>query len=267
LRSRRILACTSLFTLLLAAGCTSSSDGSAADTADIVIGASLEVTGPGSEVGQVYKRALELRVAQLNASNTLDGRHIRLEVKDNKGDAASATSQMSDFAANGSVTAAIMGAGAKIAAGAGKTANDKKLPAIALSPVADVSKTSADAAYLFKLAPNVDQDSSVILSTVPGFPGSLANKTVGVAHSDDDYGQLALEAFTAEIPGGGTGNTKITKVVLPADDAQLATAVKPLAPTSKVPEMVVIYAAPGQASAAADALRAAGYKGIKKIII
>jgi branched-chain amino acid transport system substrate-binding protein len=260
LRSRRILACTSLSTLLLAAGCSSSTGGgTAADTTDIVIGASLEVTGPGSEVGQIYEHALRLKVDQLNAGKTLNGRKVRLDVKDNKGDPASATSQMSDFAANGSITAAIMGVSSTIADGAGKVANTKKLPAISLAPVADVSKTTTDAQFLFKLAPNVDQDSSVILSTIPGYPGSLTNKSIGVVHSADDYGQKALDAFTAQVPT--TGNIKLLKAELPADETGYVTAVKPVAPSTKAPEAVVVFASPNQASAAADALREAQYKG------
>src|SRR4051812_36911604 len=134
-------------------GCT---DVNSEKPADLVVGASLELSGSGADIGVAYQRALELKAAQINASGLLGRRRLTVTVRDNRGDPAIALTQLTAFTEDPSTVAVITGACAECVTGAAKLLNDRHLPTIALSPVAAVSTPLAERRYIFRLAPNAD---------------------------------------------------------------------------------------------------------------
>ena len=84
MKVNRGVAICAVAALLLTGGCQSGPG--PAD--EIVIGADLELSGPGATVGKVYAQALQLRVEQVNHEGLLGNRKLTLVIRDNRSDSA-----------------------------------------------------------------------------------------------------------------------------------------------------------------------------------
>jgi len=247
----RPVALAATLILLLTTGCSQVTGSESPD--DITIAASLELQGSGTDLGVAYQRALQLKVDQLNASGSLDGRQIRLEIRDNRSDAAAATAQIAEFGDDPRISAIVTGFCSECLLAAVKTITDKKLPTVALAPASQVNNPVADRRYIFKLAPDVSNNAVALLAEL----SRLGVKTVGLLGGTDTYGRNGREVMTAE--------AKRFNIQVVADSS-FATGESDLAaPTRAVatakPEAVVIWALPGQANLASGGLKAAGYNG------
>src|SRR5581483_8654637 len=78
LRRGHLIAAMLTVTLACAAACTTAAGTSG--RADVVVAASLELSGSAADLGTAYRRALELKADQINASGLLAGRKIVLRV-------------------------------------------------------------------------------------------------------------------------------------------------------------------------------------------
>lgn len=232
-------------------GCESGGD--RGDTTDLVIGADLELSGSAAGVGKAYERALQLKVEQVNASGVLDGRLLRLDVRDNRSDPTSALRNIGALAEDPAVTALITGACSECVVGAAKTINDKGVPTVALAPANEVSNPVTERRYVFKLAPNAGDSAAALASEL--VRGSA--RKVAVLHSGDAYGRGGAAAMAAElaktkIKSAGVGEVKPT-------DTDLSQVVRRL--VGKKPDALVVWTFADQAGLAATAAREAGFKG------
>ncbi|MGW4467325.1 ABC transporter substrate-binding protein [Micromonospora sp. NBC_01796] len=180
-------------------GCQFSSEQQ--DTGEIVVRADLELSGASAPVGEAYKRALELKVEQINESGVLGGRTLSLTVKDNRSDPNESLRNIGEFAADPKVSAIIMGSCDACAVAAAKPINEKKIPTIALAAANNVATPVADRRYVFKLAPNAADSASALVSELKLRP---AIKKVGVLYTDDAYGRDGQSALAYEL-----GKTKL----------------------------------------------------------
>lgn len=143
-------------------GCQFSSDPQ--DTGEIVVRADLELSGASAPVGEAYKRALELKVEQINESGVLGGRKLSLTVKDNRSDPNESLRNIGEFAADPTVSAIIMGSCDACAVAAAGPINDKKIPTIALAAANNVATPIGDRRYVFKLAPNAPDSAAALVA-------------------------------------------------------------------------------------------------------
>src|SRR5262245_42747483 len=90
------------------AGCSLTDDSS--DLPDLVVAATLELTGSNQDVGLAHQNALILKAEQINASGVLGNRKLRVVARDNQSNPGVAASQVTDFAGDSTVTAVIGGA-------------------------------------------------------------------------------------------------------------------------------------------------------------
>jgi branched-chain amino acid transport system substrate-binding protein len=236
--------------LASSAGCT---DINSDSEPDIVVGASLELSGSAADLGTAYQRALDLRVAQINAGGLLGKRRISLQVRDNRSDPAIALTQITEFAGDPRVVAIITGACAECVIGAAKVINEREMPTIALSPVADVSAPLADRKYIFRLAPNADDDASVLVGEL----NRAGRRKVAFMSSDDAYGRGGAEALTREI--GKINGKVIARGQFAPTDSDLSRPAR--AAITGNPEAIVVWGYPPQAAMAIGAIRGAGYHG------
>ena len=236
--------------LLLPAACTTGAG--AADTSPIVIAASLELTGSGASVGTAYKRAMDLEVARLNAGDTLNGRRIKLDVKDNRTESATALSQITGFTSDPSVTAIVSGVCGECATAAAKVVEDRGVPMITLAP-ASQTLAADNRKYMFKLAPNPIDDANAIIRAVA--QNNL--RTIGLLTPDDAYGKDGNAAMEAGLNRSGVN--MITSAKYRASDTDLTAPARSVA--NARPEAVVVWGLPAQANAAAKGLKDAGYTG------
>ncbi len=222
-------------------------------TGEIVIAADLELSGSTAPVGKAYQRALGLKVKQINASGVLGGRKLRLVVKDNRSDPSESLRNIGEFADDPTVSAVIMGGCNDCAIGAARSVNDKRIPTIALASSGSVANPVTERRYMFKLAPNA-LDSAAVLA------GELKRqkiKTVGILHTDDDYGQEGLRALTAEL-----AKAKITlsqKQRIRNTDTVVSQAVSSLAAAE--PDALIIWTPAEQAMSASASAQESKYKG------
>jgi branched-chain amino acid transport system substrate-binding protein len=237
--------------LLLLPGC--SSIGDAADGPDLVVAASLELTGSAADLGVAHERALRLKVDQINASGVLRDRKLRLVVADNQTDPSVAVSQVTRYAADSSVAAIIIGSCTECAVSAATVVNERGVPMISLAPATQVTTPLESRRFVFKLGPNVlDNARTLVLELVRAGVRTIGLITPEDAYGVDGKGAMEREALKAGIRITDSGKFQPTDGDL-SGAARIAVAQKP--------DAVVVWAFPVQAGLAAAALREAGHRG------
>jgi branched-chain amino acid transport system substrate-binding protein len=250
LRCKPAIGVASTVLLMLTAACTKGAD--AADTSPIVIAASLERSGSGATVGQAYERAMKLEASRLNAGDTLGGRKVRVDVKDNRTESSTALSQVTEFTGDPEVTAIVMGVCGECAVAAAKVVEDRGVPTITLAPASQMLSPLDQHKNLFKLAPNpVDNATSLVAELIRNGVSSI-----GLMSPDDTYGKEAAEALETVLRK--TGISIVPGKFRPGD-GDLTTTARTVA--NAHPAAVVVLAFPAQAAIAAKNLRDVGYQG------
>jgi branched-chain amino acid transport system substrate-binding protein len=235
--------------LLLAGGCQSA-QGAAEE---VVIGADLELSGPSAAVGQVYAHALQLKVEQVNQEGRLGNRKLTLVLRDNRSEATTSAANIHALAMDASVRALVTGVCGDCVVGAAKAINDAKVPTVALALPTGVSTPVADRKYIFKLAPNVGDDATVLVSELV----QSGLKKIAVTGPDDQFGRDAVEALTSRITRVGL-STVATEKLGPEPDKVASAAGRIV--RSK-PDAVVVLAFSPVAAQVAKAVRDGGYLG------
>jgi branched-chain amino acid transport system substrate-binding protein len=202
----------------------------------------------------VYAQALQLRVEQVNHEGLLGNRKLTLVIRDNRSDSATSAGNISTFAADSSVRALVTGGCGECIVNAAKAVNDAKLPTIALARPTNVSVPVADRRYIFKLAPNADDDATVLVSELAA--SSLLR--VSVVGSDDPAGNDAVDNLTSKFAKAGVSNVGTEKLATANDGTAVAARIAAKRPA---PDAVVILVSSPSSSQLAKALRAAGYTG------
>jgi branched-chain amino acid transport system substrate-binding protein len=176
------------------AACSKSSDSSpGSSVSDIVVGASLEESGPTASIGDSYVKALQLKAQQLNDSGTLGNRKIRLEIRDNRTDNTTSVSVINDLIKNEHVNALITGGCSACAVAAVPTITSARMPTIALASASALIEPVDQRHYMFKISPNPDQDAAVVVD-------ELKRKNIhkiGLISVNNVYGQDGAKSVTA----------------------------------------------------------------------
>ncbi|SCE92668.1 amino acid/amide ABC transporter substrate-binding protein, HAAT family [Micromonospora coriariae] len=251
IRSATIAALASAVVATTLTGCQFG--GAEQDTSPIVIAADLELSGAAAPVGRAYKRALDLKIEQLNSSGALNGRKIELKPKDNRSDAAESLRNIADFSGDSRVSAIIMGGCNECAVGAVGTINEKRIPTIALASSGAIASPVADRRYVFKLGPNA-VDSAAALTT------ELRRKNVrkvGLLYSDDDYGREGAVALRREL--AKTTIKPVGEESVKTTDTDVSQQVERLAKLK--PDALVIWTPPEQATLAATSAQQTTFRG------
>ncbi len=242
----------SLAAVLLATGCQAAAQG---PTEEVVIGADLELSGPDAAIGKVYAQALQLRVDEVNQEAQLGNRRLKLVIRDNRSDPATAAANISTLAADSSVKVLVTGACGPCIVGAAKTVNDAQVPTIALARPVGVSTPVADRKYIFKLAPNADDDAAVLVSELNA--GGV--QRVALVGLDDQFANESLDALTSKFNRSGLSTVATEKVG--AAGAEVGGAASRIAKRAQPPQAVVILASSPIAGQVAKALRNEGFTG------
>ena len=248
--------------LAAASGCSLTDD--AGDLPDLVVAATLELTGPDAEIGQAHQRALRLKAEQINASGVLDGRKLRVVTRDNQSDPAAAASHVNDFAADSSVVGIVGGACSQCAVDGAAAANSKQILFISLAPASRVtgaSNLAADRNYVFKIGSNSTDNARAIITEI----AALQTRRLGVLYPEGVYGEDATTATTNAVQGSGVNLLEDFVFSYKGDGSNLSEQAAKLVPSqgaaSSKPDVVFVWATPAQAGPAADAIRKAGFTG------
>ena len=238
--------------LLFAAGCSPA----APAPEEVVIGADLELSGSGANVGKVYEQAMRLRVEQLNHDGILGNRHLSLVVRDNRSDPATSAANIKALAGDPSIRALVTGACGQCIVDSAKVVNDIGIPTIALARPINVSQPVAERKFIFKLAPNVDDDATVLTSELAA--GGL--QRVAVVAPDDQFGTDAIDALNRKFSRSGGVAAGITERI-PVAGADLAATASRIVKVRPAVQAAVILAYSPSAAQMAQALRTEGFTG------
>lgn len=264
----RIGAVVGVLATLLATGCGVVGGESPRET--VVIAADLELTGEGSELGAVYRNALELRVEQINQQGLLGDRELELRVLDNRSDSATAAQNIASLAADPSVTAIVTGGCAECLLAAVDTVNDTGVPTIALASATAVAEPVEERRYVFKIGPNAKDVATALARELD----MADTDTVAVVAADDDYGQegrtelaAALSRFDIELAleeslarGAESLGESADRILAWEPEPELDQFGLPI-PTDTGPDAVVLWGFGPRSGQFAQQLRDAGFEG------
>ena len=244
---RRLRWFTGFVCLALAAtACSDSGSGGE----DIVIGVTIEQSGPSQVLGAAELNALRLVADNINREGLLGGRQIRLLVKDNKSDAELAKTQVTDLIDKDNVVG-IIGSGTSAAT----------LPFIDIveqKKVPTVSPAAADAIvakrkWTFKTGPDARGGVAVMFQDLAAF----AVRSVGLLAVDNAYGQNGVLAVQAATKQNGIRITRLERYKETDKDyqAQVDRVVE------SQPDAILVAAIMPGAGVVAKNLKQAGFKG------
>lgn len=220
---------------------------------EITIGASLELSGPTQSIGTVYKKALDLEVADLNKKGVLGGKKIKLIVRDNQTNPNQSITNVNDFIKNEHVAALITGGCSACDVPAAGVAEKQKVPMIALGSASAITEPVAQRQYTFKISPNPSQDAQVLLSSLKG----KGVKSIGLLNVNNPYGQDGRRSVTALAKQDGInvlGTQQFNQ-----DDKDMSVQAKKL--TDLHPDAIVVWAVSPAAAIVVKSIKDAGFKG------
>jgi branched-chain amino acid transport system substrate-binding protein len=223
---------------------------------ELLIGASLELTGQGAALGVLQERALQITAEKLNEAGVPVGslrRTLRLLIRDNAGDPQTAAEQATNLIKSEGVQVLIGGTLTETSLAMIKVAEQERVPLISLAAGDGIALPLSRRTFVFKLTPDARDVARRIarLSRSEGVP------EVGVLAAPGAYGDSGVDALTGALRTAG--QTLGPVVRLPDDDIDTATAAREIA--ADRPGGVIIWAPAPYAGAAARALRKNGYQG------
>ncbi|GAA0485767.1 branched-chain amino acid ABC transporter [Paractinoplanes deccanensis] len=244
---RRFAPLVLLATLLAACG----TPAKAAD--EVVVGVSLELSGPTASIGTASRRALERKAQELNASGALGGRRIKLVVKDNRTDNNTSVANINDLIKNDHADAVITGGCSQCTLAAVPAITENRVPTISLAAAGAVTSPVVDRRYVFKTTQTPGQDAQLITDELT----RCGTTRVGVIAVSNVYGQEGQAEFTRRARAAGI--TVAETEQFGQADADMTIQVSKI--VAARPRAVVVWAVSPAAPIVVRELRDARYRG------
>jgi branched-chain amino acid transport system substrate-binding protein len=223
---------------------------------ELIIGASLELTGHAAAFGTLQERAMKITADRLNETGVPVGnlrRRIRLVVRDNESNPATAAKQATEMIRRDGVHAILGGTTPETSLSIVKVVQEEQVPFLSLASSDDVVIPLPDRTYVYKLTPDATDVAELMVPAIR----SLNVTRIAVIASAGAHGDSGVRAIQGAAAGGGlqiVGNVR-----LPATGNNFGPAARTAIADN--PGAVVIWAAAPDAGAVARALSAAKYSG------
>ncbi|KAB1911839.1 ABC transporter substrate-binding protein [Micromonospora sp. AMSO31t] len=248
---------------LLLAGCgqqgerpdEESSASSAPSGQDLVVGASLELTGRGAALGIPQQRALEISADALNKAGIPVGnlrRSIRLEIRDNRSNPREAARQAAELTRVG-VQALVGGTLAETSVALAEAAQKVKTPFLSLGLGDGVVLPLTERTFSFQLTP----DAVDVARRLAGLVGTQRVRRVALLAADGLHGDSGVQAVRAALRDGDADLVRTVR--LPETGRSFAGAARRIAAAD--PDGVIVWGAAPDSGVAARELRRADYRG------
>ncbi|HNU12719.1 MAG TPA: ABC transporter substrate-binding protein [Rubrivivax sp.] len=180
-----------MFTLRLASLALGCAFALASAHAEVTIGVSLGLTGPGASLGIPYKNTLQLVPA------TLGGEPVRYIVLDDESKPDNAAKNARKFVSDDKVDAMMGSTGVPSALAMAQVAAETKTPLISLTPLPPLPPERAPWSYV------IPQPTELMMSAAAQDMKKRGVKTVGFIGYSDSWGDLVYNAITALAPTYG----------------------------------------------------------------
>ncbi|XVU22720.1 ABC transporter substrate-binding protein [Actinoplanes sp. CA-054009] len=220
---------------------------------EIVVGVSLELSGPTASIGTASRRALELKAEQLNASGVLGGRRLKLVVKDNRTDNNTSVANINDLIKNDHADAIITGGCSQCTLAAVPAITENRVPTVSLAAAGAVTSPVRDRRYIFKTTQTPGQDAQLITDELV----RRGVTRVGVVAVSNIYGQEGQDEFTRRARAAGIDVAETEQ--FGQADADMTIQVSKI--VAARPRAVVVWAVSPAAPIVVRELRAARYTG------
>ena len=215
MRSLRFLACFALV-MALFAGPAGAQPKPAATP--IMIGAILSITGPYAPLGEPERNAIQIAVADVNASGGINGHPLQVQILDDESKADTA-SQLATQLVGQKVAVIIGGSISPTSEAIARVANDAKTLHIFLTPTITVWNTkNGIRKYTFEATPHHELEVTKLFTFMKG---TLKTEKLAVLHDDQLYGTQGSQVAAAE--------AKAQNVAI-VDDEQYAVAATDVTP-------------------------------------
>lgn len=190
-----IAALSALLALAALAGCGSQAQapatgGQAAAKEDVVIGVTAPMTGTYAEYGQIWKKAMDIAVDEINKGGVIPGKNVKLQIEDSQADPKQAATIAKKLADDPKVVAVIGDFSSSAAlAGAPIYLAAKK---VQLSPTASDPKFSLTGDYMFSIVGSQKGEAPFLAKMATE---DLGKKRIGVMYINNDWGQVTKDIF------------------------------------------------------------------------
>ncbi|MFD2766893.1 ABC transporter substrate-binding protein [Micromonospora eburnea] len=224
---------------------------------ELVIGASLELTGRGAALGVPQQRAMEITQEVLNLTGIPVGnlrRTVRLEIRDNRSDPREAARQATELAQRTQVHALVGGTSTETSMAIVEVAQKLQVPFLSLAAGDDIALPLAQRTYIYKLTP----DAGDVARRMARLIESLGIRRVALLAAAGLYGDSGVRAVRGALRDVGV--ELVRTVRMPASGRSL-TSVARRAATGE-PDGVIVWSTAPDSGAAARELRRAGHRGL-----
>jgi branched-chain amino acid transport system substrate-binding protein len=192
MRLLRFLACGAVLLGLFggAAGAATKTSGT-----PVTIGAILSITGPYAPLGEPERNAIQIAVADVNATGGINGRPLQVQILDDESKADVAQQLATQLV--GQKVAAIIGASLSPTSEAvARVANDAKVLQIYMTPTLSVWQTKAGIRkYTFEATPHNELEVAKLFTFMKN---TLHTQKLAVLHDDQLYGTQGTLVAEAE---------------------------------------------------------------------
>jgi branched-chain amino acid transport system substrate-binding protein len=244
-----VAAAGTLFTAACGSDDTNSPGPTTKGSEELIIGASLELTGPGAAHGVLQERALRITVDTLNEEGVPVGnlrRKVKMIYRDNGSRPETAAQQATELIQKENVHAFMGGILAETSAEMLKIAQTEQVPFISLASANGIVTPLTQRTYIYKLQPNAE-DVARMMADLISEPGRNLAK-IGVLYGSGAYGDAGFDALRQAL-----GSRLIASEQLPPTGSNVTSVAKRVA--DKKPDAIIIWAQAPDSGATALALK------------
>ncbi len=261
---RSLLAAGLLGGVATVSGCSTDTTGAVASTAnmptgeDLVIGASLELTGGGALIAVSQRKAITIAQNKINSTSAVVAnqlRRVRVTILDNGTDPKRAAAHARQFAADSTVVAIIGGSTAATARAMAPIAEQQKMPLLSTASADSILQPITNRRFVFKLGPNAADVAGILVGAIR----DQGLNRVSIVAEATDHGDSGLAAVTTAANNDNRNLVQAIRVQPGKRDADYRPQTDQVAATN--PDAVVIWAVAPTSGVVARALRASGYAG------
>jgi branched-chain amino acid transport system substrate-binding protein len=253
-----VAAAGTLFTAACGNGDDENSPGpTTRNSEEIVIGASLELTGSAAAAGTLQERALRLTADRLNEDGVPVGnlrRRVRLVIRDNESDPAVAAQQVTEMITRDNVHALLGGTTSETSMSIVNVAQEQQVPFLSLASSDDILSPLPERTYIYKLTPDASDVARIMAPLIATSGGGNRVAIIAAAGAHGESGVRAIQAFAAPNSLQVVGTQR-----LPASGGNARGAVQDALAAG--PNAVVVWASAPDAGKVALALRTAKFEG------
>ncbi|GAA1884976.1 ABC transporter substrate-binding protein [Asanoa iriomotensis] len=242
-----VAAAGTLFTAACGADESNSPGPTTRGSEELIIGASLELTGPGAAHGVLQERALRITVDTLNEEGVPVGnlrRRIKMIYRDNGSRPETAAQQATELVGKEGVHALMGGIMAETSLEMLKVAQTEQVPFISLGSADGLVTPLAQRTYIYKLQPNAEDIARMMADLASG----QNLRKLGVLYSGGAYGKAGIAALRKAL-----GGALVADAQLPATGSNFNAAAQRVVDAK--PDAIIIWAQAPDTGAAAQAVR------------